>query len=224
MTNPQKNSHTERSDILEGIGMLCRMFWGPEEAFCRELKRGDVMLRLETLCRACGTGARGDLARLGKAIHASGEGEADRLCGRLEEAYVRLFVSHHGGITAPLYQSCYEGSGAALMGRAALDMRRRLERRGLDLCDSLHEPPDHLSIELEYLYFLLEKGWRENDESLLREAAEFSSAVMLPWLREFNRRLAAETDCRFYPLAASLLLHVLSELSARLAPQNGPPK
>jgi len=32
------------------------------------------------------------------------------------------------------------------------------------------------------------------------------------------RRLAAETECRFYPLAAALLVHLLSELGLHLTP------
>ncbi|NIQ90076.1 MAG: molecular chaperone TorD family protein, partial [Desulfobacterales bacterium] len=70
----------------------------------------------------------------------------------LEEGYVRLFISAKGGITAPLYESCYEFEGAPLMGRAAAEMKERFETKDLSVADTIQEPPDHLSIELEYLY------------------------------------------------------------------------
>ncbi len=54
------------------------------------------------------------------------------------------------------------------MGPPAVRMKKRFESSGLSLSDNMHEPPDHLSIELEYLYFLLEKGWSDNEGSLSR--------------------------------------------------------
>ncbi len=206
-------SNRRRQNTLAAISTLCRVFWGPDVPFCRELLEGAALAPFETLFGKSGHPAAADLGRLQTAVGAFND--PDSLCEHLEQAYVRLFVSHHGGISAPLYQSCYEGQNATLMGPAALDMRARLERRGLNVSADLREPPDHLAIELEYLYFLLEKGWREGDHGLLREAAEFSSAVMLPWLTRFNRRLAGETECCFYPLAATLLVHVLEKAVSR---------
>ena len=81
----------------------------------------------------------------------------------LEESYVRLFVNAQNGITAPLYHSCYQDTGqpdsqSGLMGESAGFMRQFFKSKGLSLANSINEPPDHLSIELEYLYFLLQQG------------------------------------------------------------------
>jgi len=173
-----------------------------------------VLQPLETFARRCGGAAAADFEQLQASVNDFGN--PDSLCEHLEQAYVRLFVSHRGGIAAPLYQSCYEGENASLMGRAALEMKARMENRGLNVSASLHEPPDHLAIELEYLYFLLERGWREGNDDLLGEAARFAPTVMLPWLTRVSERLADETQCRFYPLMVSLLVHLLSELGAQL--------
>jgi TorA-specific chaperone len=132
------------------------------------------------------------------------------LCDHLEPAYVRLFVSARKGIAAPLYQSCYAHDHAPMMGPAAVRMKERLDAAGLSLGEEIREPPDHLSIQLEYLYFLLEKGFHKSDPSCTAQAASFSREIMLPWVREFHERLAAETQCPFYPLAASLLVSLLT--------------
>jgi TorA maturation chaperone TorD len=71
---------------------------------------------------------------------------------------VRLFISNRTGITAPLFHSCYASGDGLLMGEPARMMREVLAAQGLDLAETVHEPPDHLSIELEYLYYLRERG------------------------------------------------------------------
>jgi TorA-specific chaperone len=111
-------------------------------------------------------------------------GDTKALYDHLEQAYVRLFVSHYGGVQAPLYESCYAatetGVMAPLMGAPAMAMKQRLRQKGLFIGSDIHDPPDHISIELEYLYFLLDKGWREGNPRLIHEAATFAAQIMLP--------------------------------------------
>jgi len=45
------------------------------------------------------------------------------------------------------------------MGESAGVMRQLFKSKKLSLADSINEPPDHLSIELEYLYFFT-SAWR----------------------------------------------------------------
>ncbi|MBI5602900.1 MAG: molecular chaperone TorD family protein [Deltaproteobacteria bacterium] len=135
---------------------------------------------------------------------------APALFDGLEEEYVRLFISDRRGIRAPLYASCYGAINSAerapLMGEPALAMQERFRSKGLSLADDIGEPPDHLSIELEYLYFLLERGWAEDDDLLLKEAGQFASEIMLPWVGQLRQRLEAiETENPFYPLITTLL-------------------
>ncbi|MBI4763331.1 MAG: molecular chaperone TorD family protein [Deltaproteobacteria bacterium] len=146
--------------------------------------------------------------------------DAEALWADLEETHVRLFISDRQGIRTPLYASCYEGETPSetrpLMGEPALAMQLRYLSKGLSLAEDIGEPPDHLSIELEYLYFLLEKGWAEKDDLLLEEAFSFSSGIMLPWVMNLKHRLASfENENPFYPLIAILLcgiLRVIAEL------------
>ncbi|MBW2436550.1 MAG: molecular chaperone TorD family protein [Deltaproteobacteria bacterium] len=143
---------------------------------------------------------------------------AEDFLQHLEEGYVRLFISDRGGVTAPLYESCYAnidgGAKALLMGPPAIDMQNRFESKGLSLSKDIHEPPDHISIELEYLYFLLAKGWSAGDKDMIDEASTFAADVMLPWVSAFQARLVAEKKFRFYPLMASLLTAILEIIAA----------
>ena len=146
--------------------------------------------------------------------------DGDSLYQHLEEGYVRLFISAKGGITAPLYESCYEFEGAPLMGRAAAEMKERFKTKNLSVADTIQEPPDHLSIELEYLYFLLDKGWREEDDALVTEAAEFASDTMLPWVSELSERLASEEKCQYYPIMAAIVVEILNFIGRQAEASN----
>jgi TorA maturation chaperone TorD len=98
------------------------------------------------------------------------------------------------------------------MGEPAIRMKRCLEAKGLAIDTRLSEPPDHLAIELEYLYFLLEKGWVDIDGAFIAEAASFATEIMFPWVTKFHDRLVAETECRFYPHISAILCATLKSL------------
>ena len=96
------------------------------------------------------------------------------------------------------------------MGEPALRMKRCFEAKSLSIDTRVGEPPDHLAIELEYLYFLLEKGRSDNDRELIAEASSFSSDVMLPWVTRLQKRLAAvEIEGSFYLLITTILCAIL---------------
>ncbi len=198
----------EQTILLDGLKMMAQIFWGPSGDKCAEMV-GEIYLdRLQSLTSVLKADTVGALDQIVSII--KGFPDGDSLYQHLEETYVRLFISAKGSITAPLYESCYEFEGALLMGRAATEMKERFEAQGLAVADNFQEPPDHLSIELEYLYFLLDKGWRDRDNGLIAEASAFVTQKMLPWVSEFQKRLAAEKEGGFYYLTATILIGILN--------------
>jgi len=204
-------SQRHQKDLLSAIKGICRIFWGPDPADCAALKTGSFLLPFENLKPAM-TGEFADLLEEIKAF-LDDLSDADSLCRRLEETFVRLFINARGGIQAPLYQSCYEYENAPLMGASAVNMIKRFEASGLILAENITEPPDHLCIELEYLYFLLDKSGRRQKGSVLDEAGSFAGGTMLPWVSAFAGRLQQETACRFYLLASHLLVLILDRVA-----------
>jgi TorA-specific chaperone len=198
----------EQSILLEALRIMGQTFWGPSPEACTEMVKENYLNRLDSLTPVLKTRTGDGLHEIGSIIRGFSDG--DSLYQHLEEGYVRLFISAKGGITAPLYESCYEFEGAPLMGRAAIEMKERFEAKGLSVTDTIQQPPDHLSIELEYLYFLLDKGWRDKDDALVAEAVEFASQTLLPWISELSEKLASEEECRFYPLIATILVEILN--------------
>ncbi len=211
-TNPYQVHY---KPLLEALRKICTLFWGPDRQMCAKILQGSFFKAFEKLSHLPGYTAEATA----KEIKSSVENfiNANSLYEHLEEAYVRLFVSHYSGVQAPLYESCYvdpeSGAIAPLMGAPAVAMKQRLQEKGLSIGSDIHEPPDHISVELEYLYFLLEKGWREDAPGLIHEAADFAARIMIPWVSRLRDRLSEEVQCRFYPLLVSLLLSLLDQIA-----------
>ncbi|WP_291322202.1 molecular chaperone TorD family protein [Desulfonatronospira sp.] len=109
----------------------------------------------------------------------------------LENVFVDIFINTYGGISAPLYHSCYHGDEQRLMQQPAQEMQERLSEAGL-VPGKSGEPVDHLCLELEYLYFLISLYQQSPDPEIAAETADFSGKFMLPWIDEFLQRIPTD--------------------------------
>lgn len=212
MTAGKTFTAVQRTDLLELLSSLSAVFWGPDFEQCRTIRSKDYFRPLGRLAPVLETPAPETLEKLIALVQ--GYPGAPALFDSLEEDFIPLFVNARGGIAAPLYQSCYAETQAspdanALMGAPAVMMQQRLSAAGLSLEYSSNEPPDHLAIEIEYLYFLLQKGWGENDAAHLQEAVSFVNTELLGWVPSFEERLRTTHPDSFYALAAAILVGVL---------------
>ena len=205
------NTRDRQQRLLEGLKEIISIFWGPTPERCTDLLVGSFFDICEKLDVQEGLGIAETLKAARMLLVPFSEDES--LYHHLDEAYVRLFINDRNGIAAPLYESCYSipdpEETAALMGEAAVRMKKRFESKGLALSNDIHEPPDHLAVELEYLYFLLEKGWNDGIHDLIDEASAFAAETLLPWLSRFQNRLSKESEAHFYANITSILISIL---------------
>lgn len=198
--------------LLTSIQRLCRIFWGPSEASCRLMLEPSFLQPFEAIGFPTKTRWAADLNALQNLLE--GFSDPASLFAYLEQGYVRLFVNAKDGIAAPLYASCYEDvADPHMMGAAAVRMQETLMDLGVSISDDVGEPPDHLSIELEVLYYLLTQAGGPAHRISITKAADFAAESMIPWINTFYRRLADDANCRFYPLSAAVLLGVLDEVA-----------
>lgn len=211
MNNLLLPDERQTTAMLDAIRKLSDMFWGPDIKKCGELLSAGYwhsFIELEAVLKL-------DPPGVVKKIKTDLENftDANSLYNYLETAYVALFISHRDGIAAPLYESCYHGiepgDKGSLMGEPALRMSHRFESKGLSLDSIIHEPPDHLAIELEYLYFLLSKGREDQDAALIAEAGSFAAKTMLPWVSKLQKQIASHTPEHFYFFLISILTAIL---------------
>jgi TorA maturation chaperone TorD len=202
---------TPQLDIPACLRQLCRLFWGPEIEQCREMKKGLFFSPFETPCLLEIPGTAKALERI--STYVTSIPDERMLYEAFESAYIQLFISSKGGIVAPLYQSCYAFDGAPLMGPPATRMQGRLEAVGLSLSGiRSNEPPDHLAVVLEYLYYVLEQGASDSFSEIRSEAVSFVRTEMIPWINAFTERLSLASDSGLYLPAAFLTGVILSRI------------
>mgnify|MGYP000302197174 CR=1 FL=1 len=121
--------------------------------------------------------------------------------GTLEEEYVRLFVAGPGGPLLPPYESSYRDPDRMTAGWIPLSLEREYAAAGLTLSPALHEPPDHISVELEYMAFLCGReaeAWEQRDQGegrkILEQESTFMDRHLSRWVPEFARNLKAHQD------------------------------
>ena len=199
MTVSDTNIH-----LLNLLELCVVIFRGPDKGTWSELASTGVPQLLDTVQGFPGPGI--PLRGLADALAAADIGD-------LESEYVRLFIAGPGGIPAPLYESCHQDETPRTMGRSALAMADRLESLGLEVSLASNEPPDHLTIELEYLYYLLAEGWASRPE-LADLGSDFADKVMLPWVRRFRDALAQGDPHPVFARAADLCVAALETVAA----------
>jgi TorA maturation chaperone TorD len=75
---------------------------------------------------------------------------------QLKIEFSKLFVGPFK-LLAPPYGSVYLEPGRRVMGDSTIDARNWYREAGLDFSDNLKEAPDHITIELEFVYYLIYK-------------------------------------------------------------------
>jgi TorA maturation chaperone TorD len=198
-----------RDALITAVKQLCQVYWGPSEDLCRQMLGPSFLGPFDTIASWTEANWMADLIGLQNIL--DGFSETAPLLDYLGQGYVRLFVNAKGGVAAPLYASCYDEDEQEpqLMGKAAVGMQQMLQDLGIAVSDDVGEPPDHLAIELEVLYYLLTRHGAPDQRDDLTAASNFASVSMIPWIRIFYGRLKSESHCRFYPLITAVLLSVL---------------
>jgi len=129
---------------------------------------------------------------------------------KLELDYTKVFIGPFK-VLAPPYGSIYLDNTRTVMGPSSIDVRNRYKEFGLDLSQSFKDAPDHISAELEFIYFLIFleiKALKESDyESSFRfldAQQSFLQEHLGKWVTEFTGILEEHAETRFYKNLANL--------------------
>lgn len=133
--------------------------------------------------------------------------------------YARLFVGPYE-LKAPPYGSVYLDRERRVMGDSTMEVIKIYKEAGLSIDEDFKELPDHIAVELEFMYFLLyqEVEALENSESDrasgLREIQErFSKRFFKPWIPPFCTKIKESTNSQFYDALADCVLTFVSHLN-----------
>ncbi|MWP39560.1 hypothetical protein GQY15_18495 [Rhodobacter sphaeroides] len=135
----------------------------------------------------------------------AGEGSDEALAARLGTAFNRLFLGFGGRRTVVPCESAWRGNGRLYQAPAA-EMQHLLARADLSLGAGCVEPPDHISVELALLSFLLVSGDPGTDAMKER---------LQGWIPAFCARCLEEDTTGFWGGAARLLTAAVAACPAR---------
>jgi len=123
---------------------------------------------------------------------------------KLHIEYSRLFIGPFQ-LGAPPYSSVYLDKQGLVMGESTQQAIEYYVNTGLDPAHEIHEPPDHIRIELEFMYYLLfQKVIEEKDDSL-DTYYSFMNEHLLLWVFDFTKRIKDNTEKTFFVELADLL-------------------
>ncbi len=209
---------TARLFLLCAIELCASVFRGLQPEDCLQLCT-DGLADLEPLYKA----DKGNLVDLCEAIaeletftrsHATDYPALCELCSR---EYERLFATNTSERLVPLTASGHAGLGRNTKeGETGtgdvtpmLAMKARLSAVGLEPRNTPHQPPDHLSTQLEYLYYLLSTGWRDADAEARAQATDFVRSEMQPWCARLVQALHIHDRCGLFAGTANVLTSML---------------
>lgn len=135
----------------------------------------------------------------------------------LRKDYSKLFVGPYS-LLAPPYGSVYLEGTNSVMGRSTVDVLNRYKAEGVSI--RMKEAPDHIAIELEFMFFLISKeieGLRDSDlgsaEAYRKKQKDFLELHLGKWIPQFAEKVETHAQTGFYKdLARSTRDFVLGDL------------
>jgi len=203
VSDDNRRYHQARASVYR---LLSTLYYEPNEEFSPLLGNLESWLnefdsQLVPLVR----GMREDLN--------GGEGGTEDMTGLLVD-YAKLFVGPFD-LLAPPYGSVYLDEGRRVMGDSTMDVCAQYQRAGLEVAAGFKEAPDHITVELEFMYYLIHKHLH-TDDALYRELqATFLCEHLGSWVEPFTKAMEENASRGFYRNLAHLTrLFIKAELDA----------
>jgi TorA maturation chaperone TorD len=171
---------------------------------------------------------REGLAHFGPALRARAAHAADAWEAALRErepaavAHARLFLGPFE-LEAPPYASLYLDPERRLMGRVGQEVAHAYAEAGLGPGPGPREAPDHVTCELEFMYFLAFREATTGEPAWAERQGRFWRSHLGGWLPELARRIAEARAHPFYDALARLLEAFAAHESAALRPSSSSP-
>lgn len=127
----------------------------------------------------------------------------------LQIEYAKLFVGPYELEAAP-YSSVYLDPQGLVMGPSTHQAIEFYTQAGLDPNEENKQPPDHISTELEFMYYLLFNSVKNNDDTQLHLADSFLNQHLSKWVSLFVEKIRENSASSFYQDLGQLLQKFIS--------------
>lgn len=132
---------------------------------------------------------------------------------RLVIDYAKLFVGPFD-VKAPPYGSVYLDDGRRLMGDSTKAVEAVYRESGVEKLSVFHEPPDHITVEMEFVYYLYFKYIDTGELKYLEIMQRFIQQFIVTWIFSFTKKIREHAKEPFY-LKLALFTEEVIEWEAR---------
>lgn len=126
-------------------------------------------------------------------------------------------------LLAPPYGSIYLEGKREVMGASTGDARRRYELAGLDMAEEIRDAPDHIAIELEFMYYLVFRHYEalQSDPPAAQQwqtqQISFLDRHLGQWVGPFAEKVRENARTEHYRILASVTASFIQLDSQTLA-------
>lgn len=174
--------------------LLSACFYQPQkEAFLQE----DLFKTLGELLRPISPDAAAHASAMEKAFLTYSEED-------LLVAYAKLFIGPNE-LLVPPYGSVYLDGEKTVMGDSTMETIKMYEEQGLSMDGEFGNLPDHITVEMEFIYYLIFKEVEALENSQWGAALDFIKTQGLffdrflgRWVKPFCDKIKQGTDNEFY--------------------------
>ncbi|MEF8798655.1 MAG: molecular chaperone TorD family protein [Candidatus Bipolaricaulota bacterium] len=191
--SPDRKFFSARKEVKKWRPVLLKLAWMgfsyPEGTLVKKVSDGTFFAGLREVERAYGLDiGEGRVTLENKPVEA--------LRKKLETDYVSLFIAEVGGASVQPYGSYYiDGS---IMGASTDQVVNRYSEAGFIKDQDYTDLPDHIAVELEYLFKLHQMDGTER----YHRHVQFFDELVKPWLGEFTDAVVEESNSGFYAALA----------------------
>lgn len=199
LRNDTRRRHRAKADVYR---LLSACYYEPEEAFLEE----DIFGQLEQALMVLDSERAADAQAMGSYFRETTHED-------LRIDYARLFLGPFN-IQAKPYGSVYQDGGNIVMGDSTIAALTLYREGGFQVDEAFAEMPDHVAVELEFLYLLntrLGNGHTESGEWDHLAALEhsFLGEHLGRWITPFTQAVRDGAGTEFYRTLADLSRHFI---------------
>lgn len=187
-----KNLLNHESSRMEVFRVLSDCYFLPDPGLIEKLK--NLEFNTANVCEP----AFGFVQKMRKEF----ETDADLEAFKVE--FSRLFVGPYEMPAAP-YGSVYLEEGRKMMGDSTLDVKIRYREAGLNTAKTFKDAPDHISAELEFMYYLIfkeieafSKSYTETAIDFIQKQKSFLEDHLMFWVPQFTANIIENAETSFY--------------------------
>ena len=200
-----KNLLNHESSRMEAFRLLSDCYFSPEPGLSEKLDK--LELSMTDVCKAAAESIQKMVEQF----------KAGTYLDQIRVDFAKLFVGPYKLLAAP-YGSVYLDGERKMMGGSTLDVRSRYREAGLDTAKNFKDAPDHITAELELMYYLIFKEIEAFADSDIERAIDFIQKQksfledhLLAWVPAFAENITENAENPFYPNLAKATESFLQE-------------